>query len=150
MANYSMETEPGPGWVRPKALDIGCGSGAGIRLLEDCGFDVTAFDVSPTAVGRVQSKSAYVFAAGIEDVAFEPASFDFVMDNLTLTHVGSPDFDKIRGWLKPNGWFVSAMFEHGPRDAPEARNHFSGMTPRETIVRMWGSNSCIVKVYRIP
>ncbi len=60
-----------------KALVVGCGLGDDARYLHDLGFDVTAFDISPTAIEWAKRLSAG------KDIRFE------VMDL----------FEPFRGWL---------------------------------------------------
>jgi len=93
----SWETgEPAPELVRlvkqnriPRgtALDIGCGTGANAVFLAEAGFEVTAVDISPTAIERARTRAAL---AGVNihfvvDDVFHfirscPSRFDFLLD----------------------------------------------------------------------
>jgi SAM-dependent methyltransferase len=71
------------------ALVVGCGYGDDAELLAQRGFDVLAFDVSPTAVARCRSRfpgSAVEYA--VADVLTPPAewtgAFDFVFEAYTV------------------------------------------------------------------
>jgi SAM-dependent methyltransferase len=71
------------------ALVVGCGLGDDAKFLDDIGFNVTAFDISPTAIEWARRLHA---DTGIEfEVAdlFEPppdwiGSFDFVLEIYTI------------------------------------------------------------------
>ena len=69
----------------PRALDLGCGSGANTAFLAETGFAVDAFDICPIAVDRTRrlldsrDLSAQVAVADIEEVDFRPAAFDLVV-----------------------------------------------------------------------
>ena len=72
---------------RGTALDIGCGTGANAVFLAEEGFEVTAVDISPTAVERARTRAAL---AGVNihfvvDDVFHfirscPTRFDFLLD----------------------------------------------------------------------
>jgi SAM-dependent methyltransferase len=72
-----------------KALVVGCGLGDDAKYLDDLGFEVTAFDISPTAIEW--AKRVY----GDTDIQFETAdlfepyrgwlgAFDFVLEIYTI------------------------------------------------------------------
>lgn len=71
------------------ALVVACGLGDGAEALADCGFDVTAFDISPTAIEWAKrrfpdSKVAYVAANMFEPPAAWIQAFDFVLEVFTV------------------------------------------------------------------
>ena len=82
------------------ALDLGCGEGGDAIWLAQHGWQVTAVDVSPTALKRAMDDAA---SAGIE------ARIDFQQHNLALTF--------------PAGTFdlVSAQYFHSPIEFPRNR-----------------------------
>jgi SAM-dependent methyltransferase len=72
-----------------KALKVGCGLGDDAERLAELGFEVTAFDISPTAIHWCQrrflgSKARYL----VQDLFNPPAewkgAFDFVLESYTL------------------------------------------------------------------
>ena len=48
----------------PRAIDLGCGTGANTVFLAERGFDVVGVDFSPVAVGKAQERAA---EAGVSD-----------------------------------------------------------------------------------
>ncbi len=100
--------EPNPVLVREtdgltpgRALDLGCGEGADALWLAGCGWQVTAVDVSRTALERAEASARASGLAGRVDwqqhdlgTSFPPGSFDL----------------------------VSACFLHSPAEQPGARD----------------------------
>ncbi len=48
---------PGPG--SPRLLDVGCGSGHNLRLIEQLGFRCWGIDVSSTAIAEARAKASH-------------------------------------------------------------------------------------------
>jgi 2-polyprenyl-3-methyl-5-hydroxy-6-metoxy-1,4-benzoquinol methylase len=72
-------------WLPGKrVLEIGCGMGLHTEILARAGADVTAVDITPTAVEattqrlRLKGLDGRVLQADAEALPFEPRSFDFV------------------------------------------------------------------------
>ncbi|MBO4300427.1 MAG: class I SAM-dependent methyltransferase [Desulfovibrio sp.] len=65
-------------------LEINCGEGLFFRLLEQCGFDITATDQSPErrAVAATVSRHVNVMAACDDHLPFEDDAFDHVLLHL--------------------------------------------------------------------
>lgn len=71
------------------ALVVGCGYGRDSEFLASLGYDVTAFDISPTAIAAVQarypdSKVSYVVADLLDPPAAWHRAFDLVVENMTV------------------------------------------------------------------
>ena len=73
--------------VKPgKALEIGCGTGTNVILLDALGFDVVGLDISPTAIERAAAKAREVgvdcqfLAAEFFTAPVPGGPFDFVYD----------------------------------------------------------------------
>lgn len=122
------------GWespLGPDALDIGCGVGACSFMMSEAGMDTTAFDGSGAAIKRMahdirmQGPECGVTAmvCDAQTVGFAPDSFDFILDNFTLTYLERPPWERILSWLKPGGWLVHASFEKAPAGTPVAYEH---------------------------
>ncbi|MCG8922760.1 bifunctional 2-polyprenyl-6-hydroxyphenol methylase/3-demethylubiquinol 3-O-methyltransferase UbiG [Lentzea sp. CC55] len=71
------------------ALVVGCGFGRDSEFLASLGFDVTAFDVSPTAIAAVRARHpgsavSYVVADLLNPPAGWHRAFDLVVENMTV------------------------------------------------------------------
>ena len=98
-----------------KALAVGCGLGDDALYLDDLGFDVTAFDISPTAIEwarRLQADRGIKFE--VMDL-FEPprvwlGAFDFVLEVYTIqplpVEMRERVIDSIAAFVAPGGELV--------------------------------------------
>ena len=115
-------------WNQPTvaaALDIGCGVGACSLLMNENNMRVTSFDGSVTAVKRMAEAGWRAMVADAQTVDFPAESFDFILDNLSLTYLEHPPWERIMSWLKPGGWLIHASFEEAPKGTPKAWHHLS-------------------------
>ncbi len=98
-----------------KAMVVGCGLGDDAKYLHDLGFDVTAFDISPTAIEW--AKKLY----GDTNIRFETAdlfqpfrgwlgAFDFVLEIYTIQplpiEMRPQVIDAVAGFVAPDGTLV--------------------------------------------
>lgn len=98
-----------------KALVVGCGLGDDARYLYDLGFDVTAFDISPTAIEWARR------LAGGREIEFEVmdlfepfrgwlGAFDFVLEIYTIQplplEMRPKVIDAVSGFVKDGGEIV--------------------------------------------
>lgn len=107
----------------PKALDLGCGSGANTAFLAETGFDVDAVDIAPIAVERTKhlldsrSLRAHVAVAGIEEVDFRSATFDLIVSVGVLEFIDNTWFAeclrRIEESLTANGRVVLVFAADG-------------------------------------
>lgn len=109
-----------------KALVVGCGLGDDAVYLDDLGFDVTAFDISPTAIEwakRIHADRDIKFEA--MDL-FEPfrgwlGAFDFVLEVYTIQplpiDLRPQVIDAISAFPKPGGELV--VVTRGREDGEE-------------------------------
>ena len=72
-----------------KALVVGCGLGDDAKFLDDLGFDVTAFDISPTAIEWAKKLHADTnikfYVADLFDTPQEwRKAFEFVLEVYTI------------------------------------------------------------------
>jgi len=99
---------PGPG----RCLDLGCGTGLALSLLEDAGWSVTAVDASTEqlAPARERAPNAELLQADAHALPFDEGSFDAVVS--ILTHTDFDDaaavFREVTRVLAPLGAFVYA------------------------------------------
>ena len=88
------------GWEKSfDFLDIGSGEGGNARELELRGHWVLTIDKDLDTEAD--------FRRDIREYTGELGPFDCIYDINTLCHVEEPPFDKIKSWLKPNGYFFS-------------------------------------------
>ena len=79
------------GPARGRCLDLGCGTGLALPLLEAVGWSVTGVEVSAEQLTRALDRGANVMQADAHALPFEDGSFDAVVSILTHT-----DFDDVR------------------------------------------------------
>jgi len=94
------------------ALKVGCGLGDDVEELADRGFDVTGFDIAPTAVEWCRdrfpdSAATYVVADLFEAPAEWSRAFDFVLESYTLQVLPHPERRRairtIADFVQPGG-----------------------------------------------
>jgi len=83
----------GPG----RCLEVGCGTGVAIPVLEELGWDVVGVDSSPGMLqrARVRSESAELLLAEADALPFGDASFDAAVS--IWTHTDVEDFGALLG-----------------------------------------------------
>ena len=95
-----------------KALAIGCGLGDDAELLAGLGFEVTAFDVSPSAIRWCQKRFPASRVNYLVQDLFRPPkewhqAFDFVLETYTLQvlteALRKPAVEWISGFVAPGG-----------------------------------------------
>ncbi|WP_223839773.1 class I SAM-dependent methyltransferase [Saccharopolyspora pogona] len=110
-----------------QALDVGCGEGADARWLAECGWQVTAVDVSRVALERAAREAgrhgvAWT-CADLSTTAPPAAAFDLVSAQyFPLRH--EPDHTAACGLLAavaPGGTFL--FVGHDPGDLPPGTDH---------------------------
>lgn len=100
-------------------LDLGCGTGQISLPLAAQGADVVGIDVSPAMAERLRSEAALrglssvtVVARPIEELAFQPGTFDLIVSSYALHHLRDPDKARLvracYHWLRPGGRLVIA------------------------------------------
>ena len=115
-----------------KALDLCCGAGTNTIYLAKKGFDVTAIDISPTAIeiAKKKTKQANVtidfLVENFIDLPFEDKTFVFVFDMGCFHHVEVKDRGKfiagVNRVLKENGLYMLTCFSY---KNGQAWNHFT-------------------------
>jgi ubiquinone/menaquinone biosynthesis C-methylase UbiE len=109
---------------------VGSGFGSDAELIADRGFDVVAFDVSPTAVASARrrfpdSAVKYTLANLLEAPAEWSEAFDLVVESLTVqsmpVELHSRAIANVAGMVAPGGTLLTiatARQEKGPIDGP--------------------------------
>jgi SAM-dependent methyltransferase len=120
-----------------RALVVGCGLGEDAEELGGHGFDVTGFDVSPTAVERCREQFSdsdvrYLVADLFEAPDDWSRAFDFVFESYTLQALPRPERERAVGpiadFVAPGGTLL--VVTRG-RDAHEAAGEFPWPLTRE-------------------
>lgn len=95
-------------------LEVGCGSGANIRLLIEEGFDVYGLDFSPTAIDycRKRYPNGQYTIADMTNTPYENCCFDCIVDVFSAYCFDRLTFEnsflhEIYRILKPGGRFFS-------------------------------------------
>lgn len=106
-----------------RILDAGCGDGRNIRYLLDAGYDVSAVDADPNAIGEVMRLAADLNAElpptnfrrePVEAMSFDDASMDVVL-SVAVLHFATSDeqfegmLESIWRVLKPGGLFFCRL-----------------------------------------
>lgn len=98
-----------------EVLDLGCGSGLPVTRELAKRFVVTGVDISAEQIRRAREnvRHATFFHSDILAIDFPLESFDAVVAFYAIFHLprGEHDrlFRKIRGWLKPGGYFLATL-----------------------------------------
>jgi SAM-dependent methyltransferase len=128
-AGYSTLERFGAGWTRaleqplflqllpnlrgPRVLDLGCGLGQlSYHLAQAGAANVVAVDISHTMIGLARAERAHPRVSyrvqAIEDLCFDPGSFDLIVSSLALHYVA--DYTRLvhqlTEWLAPGGVLV--------------------------------------------
>lgn len=103
-----------------KILDFGCGAGACTWYLAREGFDVYAFDGSPSAVQRVEERlgkeklKADLRVLDAVEIDYKEDFFDSVLDNACICSNRIDDiivmYQEVYRTLKPGGRLISSCF----------------------------------------
>lgn len=106
-----------------RILDAGCGDGRNSRYLLDAGYDVSAVDADPNAIGEVMRLAAKLNAElpptnfrrePVEAMSFDDASMDVVL-SIAVLHFAQSDeqfegmLESIWRVLKPGGLFFCRL-----------------------------------------
>lgn len=126
-----------------KVLDIGCGKGRHALLFAQNGFEVSAIDISASAVEEtLQALSAYsavchVSRADMRDLPFDDGTFDAVFSYLTINHSDTAGVRKIvnemHRVLKPGG---EVFFTLGSSENPSYKSKKYPMLDKYTLINM--------------
>jgi SAM-dependent methyltransferase len=99
-------------------LEIGCGTGVHARLLAEAGANVSAVDLTPTAVELTRRRLALhgleadVREADAEQLPYDDATFDFVWSWGVIHHSSDTErvLDEIARVLRPGGRFAFMVY----------------------------------------
>ncbi len=103
-----------------RILELGCGHGGYVALLNWAGFEAIGTEMSPWVADFAKKTfGVQVFAGPIETQSFEPGSFDVIVLNDVIEHLDAPaeTLAYCTRLLTPNGFFVL--------QTPEYKGHLS-------------------------
>jgi 2-polyprenyl-3-methyl-5-hydroxy-6-metoxy-1,4-benzoquinol methylase len=97
---------PTPGMT---LLDVGCGDGLALRILEKVGWRVEGQDVDPTAVAGAVGRGLRVRQGPLDACGFRENNFDAVTSSHVLEHVHDPEalLHGMHRLLSPGGVLVA-------------------------------------------
>jgi SAM-dependent methyltransferase len=75
---------------RPRALDVGCATGALLARLRDRGWDVTGVEISPAGEYARRERALDVKSLPLEKNHFPSGSFDVVLASHLIEHLTDP------------------------------------------------------------
>jgi SAM-dependent methyltransferase len=92
----------------PRALDIGCATGALLEKLRDRGWNCTGVEISPSAEYARRERSLDVRSLPLEACKFPPGSFNLVLASHLIEHLNDPAgfTAEVRRILAPGGYFL--------------------------------------------
>lgn len=93
-----------------RLLDVGCGSGQGLQLMQSLGWSVTGVDFDPAAVLVARGKGLDVRAGTVAAQEYPADSFDAVTLSHVIEHLPDPleTLQECRRIVKPGGRVVIA------------------------------------------
>ncbi len=146
-----------------RVLDLGCGQGAGTRLLSRWGCDAIGLDVSTTALASATRRmpGLPVIAAGAHHLPFADESLDGILAECSLSLVERRDqaLTECHRALRPGGRLaITDVFarESGTADSP-LPTCVAGMARRDEIlagladagfhIERWEDHSAVLKAF---
>ncbi len=103
-------------------LDVGCGGGDFIAMMQDLGWKVAGVETDPVAVERARSRGLDVHHGQLETAELDPMSFDAITMAHVIEHVHDPRrmLAECRRILKPGGTVVITT----PNSSSWGHRHF--------------------------
>lgn len=91
-----------------RLLEVGCGSGAMLELMNRLGWDAEGIDFDPKAVTAARSRGLKVALGSLEQQGYASESFDAITTSHLIEHVPNPStlVEKTLELLKPGGRLV--------------------------------------------
>lgn len=131
-------------------LELGAGTGQDSKFFMDCGFEVTAVDLSGEMVKICRGKGINTFELDFYDLSPLDKKFDCVWSMNSLLHVPKPDLPKvlqsIDSVLNENGLFYMGVYggEDGENnwvndisETPRFFSSYSGYNLKEVLRRVF-------------
>ncbi|MDR1252145.1 MAG: class I SAM-dependent methyltransferase [Treponema sp.] len=92
----------------PRALDIGCATGALLLRLRERGWCVTGVEISPSAGYARETRGLDVRSLPLEENRFSSDSFDLILASHLIEHLNAPGLfvREVYRLLRPGGHFL--------------------------------------------
>jgi SAM-dependent methyltransferase len=103
--------------LRPGTLlELGSASGSYLAAMKASGWNVIGVEPDRASAARASAAiGAPVLCAGVEDVEFDPQSYDLICAWMTFEHLHDPveTFRRCHTWLKSGGWLAFSVPDCG-------------------------------------
>jgi len=120
------------------ALDIGCGRGFIVKLLEELGSYAVGLDISESLIKKAKGLS--VVLGDALEIPFKSLSFDLITCFETIEHIAKPELviNEICRVLRPSGIFILTTPLKNPANnvidfLRGEKTHISLMTPKDLL-----------------
>jgi SAM-dependent methyltransferase len=96
-------------------LEVGCATGAFLRLMRDRGWEVRGIEFSPGAGRRAQDAGFPVHIGSVESAPEPERRYDLIVAWHTLEHLHRPleALQCLHRWTKPGGWLACSLPDAG-------------------------------------
>ena len=88
-----------------RLLDVGCGNGAFLKIAQTAGWSVQGIDFDPIAVAEARRQGLAVDLCGIDQLAAQAQTYDWITCSHVLEHVHEPQqlLQSLHRLLRPGG-----------------------------------------------
>ena len=106
---------------RMDILDLGCGTGSTLMLIDKNSFYIDLVDISKTALKKIkEKKNIKTFNKSINNfLEFSKKKYDFIIDSASIQHQTEDEIKKsfilINKNLKKKGYFLSMNINHSKK-----------------------------------
>ena len=104
-----------PAGRQGRLLDVGCGNGAFLKLAQTAGWSVQGIDFDPIAVDEARRQGLAVELGGIDQLADQGQTYDWITCSHVLEHVHEPQqlLQSLHRLLRPGGtlWLQTPNLE---------------------------------------
>ncbi len=147
MSKTDAEIIPEVATTPPRALELGCGNGRFMELLNEQGWETEGIEPAETPARRCIDRGLNVRLGEFEAMALDDGVYDVVFAWMVIEHLHDPALAicKIREVLKPEGLLLFSVPNFGSWEArifgrywyslqlPTHLNHFSPKTLRRLL-----------------
>jgi len=132
----------------------GCGTGHDARVWAGAGFQVTGYDLAPSAVRLSRERTA---AAGLQAEFVQgdflqdepPRKFDWLFEHTLFCAIDPADRDRyvqaVLRWLKPGGDYLAVNYLIPDRDGPPFGTTRAELWSGFRRTSILGRNGCLVR-----